>query len=487
MDFSPARLKLALGQETQPTGVKINIAEALLCLLGMVALGAVFWRELFPDDDAYNLRWLVGWIVKGVLLPSIVWFALNSGSRPFLPALVHIHPPPSTGRIAAAVYAVNYVCTQTAPALFYISSYWAALTVGWLGWAATRRVGDREGFFVSAAIWCGLLSPVVGMLIFAYGFKVIGLALLLWFCPIAYLTMHFDPPKTQPAYAHAVASLKFGKYAQAEKAILAELEKSQTDFDGWLMLAELYAKQFHDLGEAERTIHALCDEPATSLAQAAVALNRLADWQLQLRNDPDCARRALQEIVRRGPGTHLATMAGLRMKQLPATRAEWREQHQAHTVHLPALGDQLDAPDHAPPQIARSKAITLANQFVEKLKLDPADVPTREKFAHLLADQLDNPGQAIAQIESLMELSGQPPDKMAGWLAQIAAWEIRRGSDRQVVRRRLEHLLREHPASVHALAARRRLTLLDAEEHAAAQPKVPPPPSSIRLPSDGAA
>jgi tetratricopeptide (TPR) repeat protein len=486
MDFWPAARRLVSGQETQPTSVNINIGEALLFVVGMVALGAFFWRELFPDDEVYDWRWLLAWIARGVLLPSAVWVALNSGSRPFLPALIHFQYPSSPGRMAAIIFGVNYVCAQTSPALFIIGSYWAALTVGWLGWASTKRVGDREGFFVSAAIWCGLLSPAVALLIYAYGFKVIGLALLLWFCPLAYLTMHFDPPKTQPAYAQAVASLKFGKYAQAEKAILAELEKSETDFDGWLMLAELYAKQFHDPDEAERAIYALCDEPATSLAQAAIALNRLADWQLQLRNDPEAARRVLQEIVRRGPGTHLAKMAELRMKQLPATRAEWQEQHRVHTIHMPALGDQLDAPDRSAPQIGRPKAIALANQCVEKLKLNPADVPTREKFAHLLADQLDNPGQAIEQIESLMEMPDQPSDKMAGWLAQIAAWEIRRGADRPAIRHRLERLLREHPASVHTLAARRRLELLDQEEHAVVTPRVPPPPGSIRLTSDDA-
>ena len=478
MDFWPAGRRFIPGQETQPTGVKINIFEALLFLLGMVALGAFFWRELFRDDETYDLRWLVDWIVKGALLPSVTWVALNAGSHPFLPALIRIRPP-QPGRIAAMVYGVNYVCTQTSPALFIIGSYWAALTVGWLGWASSRRVADREAFLVSAAIWCGLLSPVVGVLIYVYGLEVIGLALLLWVCPVAYLTLQFDPPKNPPAYAHAVASLKFGKYAQAEKAILAELEKSESDFDGWLMLAELYAKQFHDLGEAERTINALCDEPATSLAQAAVALNRLADWQLQLRNDPESGRRALQEIVRRGPGTHLARMAELRMKQLPAGRAEWQEQHQAHKIHMPALGDQLDEAGPATPKLSRPKAIALANQCVETLKLNPADVPTREKLAHVLADELDNPGQAIDQIESLLELPNQPRDKMAGWLAQIAAWEIRRGADRQVVRRRLELLLREHPSSVHALSARRRLEMLDAPEPAA--PQAPPAPRTIRL------
>jgi hypothetical protein len=85
-----------------------------------------------------------------------------------------------------------------------------------------------------------------------------------------------------------------------------------------------------------------------------------------------------------------------------------------------------------------------------------------------------------------MEMPSQPPEKMAGWLALIAAWEIRRGGDRQAARARLEQLLRKYPKSVQALAARRRLELLDQEEHAARTGKPPPTPDRPRLTTDGA-
>lgn len=465
----------------------MSISSLILFVVGMIALGAYYWRELFAEDPDYTKRWLLGWIGKGIVLPIVAWVLLNAGSHPVMPALIPLQPRANPGRIAALVFAVNYVCTQTCPALFIIGSYWAALTVGWLLCVAAWRIADRGSFLISCAAWCAILSPVVALLLYAYGLKVAGLALLVWFWPLAQYASSLEPPKTrQPAYAHAVASLKFGKYHQAEQAIIAELEKCQNDFDGWLMLAELYAKQFGDPAEAERTIHGLCDEPTTTLAQAAIALNRLADWQLQLRDDPAAARRALEEIVRRGPGTHLAKMAELRMKQLPATRAEWQEQHKTRTFHLPALGDQLDAPQTptAPP-LSQARALDLVNQCVEKLKLNPADVPTREKLAHVFADQLGKIDLAIDQIESLMEMPEQPPDKMAGWLALIASWEIKRGGDRAIIRKQLERLLHEHPASVQAIAARRRLDLLDAEDHAANTPKIPPPPDSVRLTLDG--
>lgn len=465
----------------------MNIGGLIIFVVGMIALAGYFWRELFPKDEVYDKRWMLNWIAKGVLLPIVAWVLVNIGSHPVMPTLIALQPPSSPGRLASFLFGINYVCAQTRPALFVIGSYWAALTIGWLAVIAVSRAAHREDFIISSLAWCALLSPVVALLLYLYGLKVVGLALLIWVCPLAQHALSLRPMKTLPAYAHATANLKFGKYRQAEQAILIELEKCETDFDGWLMLAELYAKQFHDPAEAERTIHGLCNEPATTLAQAAIALNRLADWQLQLRNDPVAARRALEEIVRRGPGTHLAKMAELRMKHLPATSEEWQEQHRTRTIHLPALGDQLDAPQNeSAPQISPAKALALANRCVEKLHENPADVPTREKLAEILADQLGKTGMAVEQIESLMEMPGQPPEKMAAWLALIAAWEIRQGGDRQAARQHLERLIREYPASVQALAARRRLDVLDMEQQPAPDPGASSSTGTIRLSNDGA-
>jgi hypothetical protein len=460
------------------------VLEMLVFVLGMFGLTAYYKQQLFEDDEGYGWRWLLAWMGKGVLLPVIAWVALNAGWHPIIPPLHPMQLPAITGRLDALVFEVRYVSAQTAPALFVISSYWAALTFGWWVWATSPRARDRAEFIASCVAWCALLSPVVALLIYVCGPGAIGLALLTWFCPLAHHALSFKPVKTQPAYAHAVASLKFGKYHQAEQAIIGELEKCESDFDGWLMLAELYATQFHDLAEAERTIHGLCDDPATTLAQVSVALNRLADWQLRFRQDPDAARRALEEIRRRAPGTHLAKMAELRMKQLPATSAEWKEQHQARIIQLPPLGDKLDEAAGLPaPKINQAAALAQARQCVEKLEANPADIATREKLAGIFAEQLGETGLAVDQIESLMELPGQPPEKMAAWLALIAAWEIRRGGDRQAARKHLERLVHEYPRSVQALAARRRLDLLDREGDAR---NAPPPADAPRLTIDGA-
>ena len=90
------------------------------------------------------------------------------------------------------------------------------------------------------------------------------------------------------------------------------------------MLAELYAKNFNDLAAAQQTIHDLCNQPATMPGEVSVALHQLADWHLKIGADPVAARRALEEISRRFPGTHLDHMARLRQQQWPRSRDELR-------------------------------------------------------------------------------------------------------------------------------------------------------------------
>jgi hypothetical protein len=268
-------------------------------------------------------------------------------------------------------------------------------------------------------------------------------------------------------YARAVARLKFGKYPEAEREIIHQLEKREDDFDGWMMLADLYANQFNDLPEAEQSILEICDQPKTTASQLSVALHRLADWHLQRAGDPAAARHALQMICDRLPGTHLARMAQLRISQLPATAAELRRQKSATTIPLPALGDSIDrAP--APPESAmeRHKAAEAANACVEILEQAPDNVSARERLARLFAEHLDQPDQGIEQVTLLLDMPDQPDARRAEWLGLIAAWHIRYRQDADAGREVLQRVINEFPQSPQALSARRRLQLLDAASSA---------------------
>ncbi len=262
-----------------------------------------------------------------------------------------------------------------------------------------------------------------------------------------------------------IFDIKFGKYSEAEWEIIHQLEKCEDDFQGWLMLAELYANQFKDLPEAEQTILELCEQPKLTPTQLSVALHRLADWHLKLATDPEAARRALQMICDRLPGTHLARMAQIRIDQLPASAEELREQQQPKVVPLPALGDSLESgPAQAESEMGQDQARELANLCVERLRQDPNNVPAREKLARILAERLDQADRGLEQLTLLLNMPDQPDARRAEWLSLTAAWQIKYQHDTQGGRKTLERIIQEFPQSAQAFAAQRRMRLLAEDE-----------------------
>lgn len=441
----------------------MDLPYAILILAVLVAGAFVYWQRLFLAGDLpQSKRWFIHWAVKGLGLPGLLWIIFNLGGSPVLPPLV---TQVILGRVGGGW--LGRMAALTAPALVIISSYWAALTCAWLIVAFAAGRNQRREFIVTSLFWCVLLSPLGWLIVHIGGWEAAGFAMILCLLPLVHFayaaaaTEQFVPP---PLYTRAIVNMKFGKYSEAESEVIQELEKHQEDFEGWMMLAELYANNFHDVAEADRTVRELSTQPNITPTQVSVAFHRLADWHLNLRADPVAARRALEEICRRVPGTHLAHMARLRINQLPATSEDLAEQRKGRTFRMPALNDNLDAPPN--PEILpadRTAAAAQANRCVEQLKQDPNDVPAREKLAHILAEQLGKDEAAIEQLQLLMDMPEQPEQKMAEWLALIAAWQFTYRQDAEAARKSLERLIQDYPQSSQAFAAQRRLSLMAME------------------------
>lgn len=405
--------------------------------------------------------WFRSWLVKGGVVPWLLWCFINLGLTWWLPPYM-----PSVALAVATGKPPWFLPFMEAAGLgsIIIASYWSAVTLAWVIVRTSQRLeGENLKMFnglcltVSAA-----LILVVGAVWLLGGWLWAGFGALIMLVPIVmYAPGVLDQPKRVPIYARAIAKIKFGKYADAEQEVLSQLEKAEDDFQGWLMLATLYAEHFGDLREAEQTILELCDHPATNASQAAIALNKLADWHLNLGKNPSGARGALQMICRRYPGSHMAKIAQSRAVQLPATREELQMQDRAGTVSLPALGDSLDdaSLEHRK-KLPRPQALEQANSLSRRLHQDPRHTPSRERFARLLAEELDNPDEAINQLTLLLEMDDQPDNKRASWLGLIAAYHLKFRGDPDAARRVLERILVEFPTCVEAMAARRRLELM---------------------------
>ena len=435
---------------------------AVIILSGLVVAVFHYFRRLVGDERSDGRRWFWIWVCKGLAVPLIVWMVWNVGVLPGLPALM-----PQIARAQAA--RTNWLPAffeVLASAVCVIGSYWAAVSFAWFVAFIAQREEIRSDFLGACLVWSVIMLPLALLIFYVGGWTMAGLAVVLWLLPIANSALPLlARKKVGPLYSRAIAKIKMGKYDDAEWEVIHELEKCEDDFEGWMMLAELYATHFDDLAGAQRTVQDICAQPNATPSHISVALHRLADWQLKIGEDPVAARRSLDEICQRMPGTHLAKMARHRINQLPASREEFQEQRNGRTIHMPALNDSLveETPPSNASKISRDEDAAQANRCVEKLKQDPDNVTAREELARLFAERLERPELGIEQIELLLEMPAQPQQKVAEWLSLMAAWQFKYRHNAEEARNILERLVREYPQSAQAFAAQRHLKLMEVE------------------------
>lgn len=424
------------------------------CLLALVAH---YWKEFSQHAEEYSRQWFFSWMRRGFIAPLAIWVLMNVGKMPAIPPLTRsITIMRNSGHWTSALLA------QTGLAGMVLVTFWGTLTFGWFLTTLFKRARNKDDLVLAIFLSSPVLFIFTLLFCYPFGWSGLSFALLFWIWPVTHYSLmiaqlHAPPP----SYSQAIAKMKFGKYSDAEIAIIAQLEQCENDFDGWMMLAELYANQFHDLAEAEKTICSLCDEPSTTPSQMSIAMHRLADWQLKLRNDPAAARRILEELCRRLPGTHLATMARHRINQLPTTVKELHEQQKPRTVTMPVFKEPFeDTKPSLPIPVTPEQALASANQLVEQLQQAPNDISAREKLAKIFAEQLGQVDLAIEQLELLMGIPGQLPAKTAEWLGLMADWQINHRGEGEAAQKILERLVRDFPQSPQAFVAQRRLAMM---------------------------
>lgn len=429
--------------------------------VALVSLAAYMVYQLSPESQARQAvlaQW--PWFAKGFALPVGLWTLMNVGLsfqfQPFMPSVQY-------AQNSGTAWFLTFLGVAGAGALL-IASYWAAVTVGWLLFRASRKIEGEARSDFRALCFTSLVGTALPVLwlVWVGGWYTAGFAALLIGLPIAgYGKSILHRPKQRPMYSRAIARMKFGKYSEAEWEIIRQLESAEEDFDGWLMLADLYATHFKDMGEAEQIILEICDQPKATPSQISVAMHKLADWQLAIANDPEAADRALQFIKARVPNSHLARMAELRRAQLPRSQRELQEQRQPRHIRLPALNESSQPPPLDAPTTEQAGA--RVNQLTQQLTRDPNNAADREHLARLLAEPLGQVDTAIEQLELLVQMGDQPETKCAEWLGLIAAWQLKLKQDETAARETLERIVRDFPETPQAFAAQRRISLLKAE------------------------
>ena len=436
------------------------LVGAILVLAGVWLSVSKMLKRLPTARGAKLRQWFGRWAVKGLATPFLLWLAFNCGfSHRFPPLMIGIQlAPPGAATVMAFLEAAM-------AGLFFIATHWAAVTLGWLVWELSQQAeNDRQ--FARAVLEASILpAPLAALILWGLGWYAAGMAGVIWLLPVLHHTFGLVlPAKLPPLYGRAITNMQRDKYKEAEMAVIEELEKSEEDFKGWMMLAELYASHFGDLAGAEKIVRDSCALPQATVSGICGAFQRLADWQLNLAGDPVAARASLEEICRRYPDTHMSQMARQRINQLPRSREDLIESQRAKPIPLPALGSHIDHLEEAAGTPAALKqAAARANECVSKLEQDPDNMPIREELARILAERLEQAAPAVEQIELLLGMPNVTAEQAARWMALEAAWQIKYLRNEKAARETLERIIHSHPESVHAEAARRRITLMDME------------------------
>lgn len=448
---------------------------AVAILIAVACCVREHWSRLHNDDPEGNAL-LRKWFLQGVAVPAGVWALVNLGLFESFPALIP--------RIAIAQATDkmwwNFWVGAVVNGTGFTIICWGAITYVWMIFKATRQVGDTPDFRWSL-VTVGLPMFFLASLLALSGkWVVLPSALLIVLMPLTHRVLNLveeAPPK--PMYGAAQGKINFGKYEDAEVEVINQLEKKDNDFNGWMMLAELYATKFHRLDDAAQVIVDLCRDPSVTEVEASLACNKLADWQLQIGDNPPAARAALDLLIQRAPNSHVARLAEARLKQMPRTREDLLDIRKRRAIRLPALREDFAAP--VSDAQSMHDASLEANRLSDRLREDPNNFEARERLAILLAEKLGQVNLGIEQLRLMVNMPEVLGERAAKWLGQIASWERSLNKNEQRFRAILNEIIRLYPNTSHALAARRQLQLIENEELQRTTSAEKPAAPSIRL------
>ena len=354
--------------------------------------------------------------------------------------------------------------------------------LGWILLTAYRRSEDRPRLLVQwlisailialivlVVIPVALTAPMAGVPLLAGAAVVLG---VIWAPSVGAalarpLTAIFDgglaEDGPQPLYSIAEAQRKLGHYDQALAEVDAQLEQFPNDFPGIMMRAEILAESLHDVAGAVATLEQLFTEEGHAAKNLAYALNRLADWHLNLNHDAAAACRALERVIELFPETESAYLASQRLVRLHPVEPV-AEPQERRPIPIPRHEEHLGLrPDFAGLKLPEENLEAVAASYVKRLDEFPADNEAREKLALLYASHFQRLDLAVEQFEQLMAQPGAPARQVARWLNTVADLQIKTGRDLAAAQRTLQRLVDRFPQSSDAEKARQRLLLLGLE------------------------
>jgi tetratricopeptide (TPR) repeat protein len=257
------------------------------------------------------------------------------------------------------------------------------------------------------------------------------------------------PLDAQPFYSVAETKRLNGHPREAIALVREQLEKFPGDFHGVMLLATILAEDMKDLPGAQAALERWIAGPDATPHGMASALTALADWHLQLAQDREAARAALERIVKALPNTPIAHRAAQRLAHLPT--AEFLASARTPVPLNLRVGEKnigllQDYKDYKGPMPPKEDPDALVEEYVHQLEKHPADTATREKLAVLYADHLHRLDLAVDQLEQLIAFRHETPRNIVHWLNLLADLQIRCGRDLAAAELALRRIIERFPS-----------------------------------------
>jgi tetratricopeptide (TPR) repeat protein len=270
-------------------------------------------------------------------------------------------------------------------------------------------------------------------------------------------------PEIRPFYSIARARQKRGNYEEAIAEVRKQLERFPEDYEGWMLLAELYGTNLKDNLSAQNCLEEILRQKGHAPRNVVYTLNRSADWYLEHAADRDSARGSLEEIIRRFPGSEYAHTAAQRIAHLTSDKMllDQRERPTIHlTRHEAHIGLEGNVADPRPPvEDPGDTAIRLLTH----LQTFPDDVDAREHLASVYANDYRRLDLAAYQLEILIASPGATPKEIARWLNMLVDFHIHLNQDPDSARAALRRVIELFPNTAVAGLAESRLAYLEGE------------------------
>jgi tetratricopeptide (TPR) repeat protein len=270
-------------------------------------------------------------------------------------------------------------------------------------------------------------------------------------------------PEVRPFYSIARAKQKRGHYQEAIAEVHKQLQRFPEDYEGWMLLAEIYASDLKDNLSAQDCLKEILRHDGHAPRNIVYTLNRSADWHLEHAADREAARAALDEIIQRFPGSEFAHTAAQRIAHLTSSQM-LSDQRQRPTIRLAHHDAKIGLEGKvADPRPISEEPTESAARLVEHLQSFPDDAEAREQLATLYADHFQRMDLAADQVEQLIGTPGATQKEIAHWLNLLADFHLRVDQDRSATEAALKRIIDLFPGSAVAGLAESRLAYLEGE------------------------